>query len=144
MEQRLSMITLAVADLAHSVGFYEEVLGWRMAESPPGIAFFDLGGIVFALYPREAFAEDIGIGSGAVRGINAALAHNVASTAEVDAIFARLGAEGATILKPPQTAFWGGYSGYFADPDGYPWEVAYNPFWQIADDGRIVLGAEPG
>ncbi len=145
MQQRLSMITLGVSDLARARAFYEQVVGWRAVESPPEIAFFDLGGLVLGLYSHGDLAKDMAAGpptsaepgAGGYQGF--ALAHNVASEAEVDAIFARLEAQGATILKRPEKVFWGGYSGYFADPDGHAWEVAYNPYWAIAEDGRVVM-----
>jgi len=141
MEPRVSLITLGVADLARAVAFYESVLGWKVAAHPPGVAFFDLGGLVFALYPHDELAHDMGLASathsGGYEGF--ALAHNLRSEQEVDALFAHLQRQGATIVKPPQKAEWGGYSGYFADPDGHKWEVAHNPFWTVGADGRIVL-----
>jgi catechol 2,3-dioxygenase-like lactoylglutathione lyase family enzyme len=141
MEQRLSLITLGVAGLDRSVAFYQDVVGWRRAAGPPEIAFFDLGGLVLSLYPHDELAKDLGLkpwkDGDACQGF--ALAHNVRSEAEVDAIFARLTDAGAIILKAPEAAFWGGYSGYFADPDGHAWEIAYNPYWSIGDDGRITM-----
>lgn len=140
MESRISLITLGVADLKRAVEFYERVVGWKSAPSPPEIAFFDLNGTVFSLYPHEALAKDMNARaekSGEYEGF--ALAHNARSKDEVDAIFARLKNNGATIVKEPEEAFWGGYSGYFRDPDGHRWEVAYNPFWTIREDGRISL-----
>ena len=141
MEQRVSLITLGVSDLSRAIAFYEDVLGWTRAESPPEIAFFDLNGVVFSLYPHDALAKD-GIGEasplGPYRGF--ALAHNMRSKEEVDALFAVLADKGANIVKPPEEAFWGGYSGYFADPDGHLWEVAYNPFWIIDANGKILMG----
>jgi uncharacterized protein len=140
MEQRISLVTLGVADLPRAVAFYERVLGWKAEPSPPGVVFFDLNGVVFALWPHEELAKDIGMTSDRVpvyRGCS--LAHNVRSEAEVDAIFARLKNHGAAILKQPQKAFWGGYSGYFSDPDRHTWEIAYNPFWSIRQDGRVSM-----
>jgi catechol 2,3-dioxygenase-like lactoylglutathione lyase family enzyme len=142
MEQRLSMITLGVADLGRAVDFYERVVGWTAAESPPGIAFFDLGGLVFSLYPHADMARELGSepyipGDAAYQGF--ALAHNVASEEEVDAIFSRLKDKGAKISKEPEHVFWGGYSGYFSDSDGHLWEVAYNPHWAITADGRVSM-----
>ena len=146
MEQRLSMVSLGVADLTRAITFYREVIGWTPFPGPEGIAFFDLGGLVFALYPHEAMAKEWQRSDekrdGAVSS-GFALAHNVGSKAEVDAIFTRLGERDATILKAPEEVFWGGYSGYFSDPDGHPWEVAYNPFWEIQADGRISMGEPP-
>ena len=140
MEQRLSVVTLGVADLERSRAFYER-LGWRRAaRASEGVAFFRTeGGAVLALYPRHALAEDAGVpaeGSG-FGGIT--LAHNVRSREEVDAVLAEAAAAGAGLLKPAQDAFWGGYSGYFADPDGHPWEVAWNPFFPLDEAGRLQL-----
>lgn len=143
MEQRISLITLGVADLQRAVNFYENVVGWKPEQSPPGVVFFDLNGVVFALWPHDELAKDMNMPAGGVpsyRGYS--LAHNARSEAEVDAIFARLKQHGATILKQPQKAFWGGYSGYFSDPDGHVWEIAYNPFWTIRQDGRVVMKEE--
>jgi len=139
MEQRLTMITLGVADLARTTEFYERVVGWKKSPGPPGIAFFDLEGLVFSLYPHGDLAEDIGIAgaSGSYKGFT--LAHCARSETEVDDIFARLKRDGAVIVKPPQRASWGGYSGYFSDPDGHNWEVAYNPYWTIRKDGRVAM-----
>ncbi|MFI4930864.1 MAG: VOC family protein [Burkholderiales bacterium] len=141
MEPRLSLVTLGVADLARAVAFYQQVLGWTVAANPPGIAFFDLGGLVLGLYPHADLARDMQLappgGSGAYEGF--ALAHNLRSRQEVDDVFAHLKRHGATIVKPPHQAEWGGYSGYFADPDGHKWELAYNPFWTVRADGRITM-----
>jgi len=139
MEQRVSLITLGVADLRRSREFYEH-LGWRrsMAQTE-GIAFFQAGGIALALYPRLELAKDAGIspeGHG-FRGI--ALAYNTRTRQEVDSVLAEAQAAGAQILKPAQEAFWGGYSGYFSDPDGFPWEVAWNPSFPILHDGSIRI-----
>ncbi len=143
MEQRVSMITLGVADLRRAIDFYETVVGWKAAPGPPEIAFFDLGGLVFSLYPLEALAKDMnGPAVTGTGGRTFALAYNARSKEEVDAIFARLKGKGATILKEPEDVFWGGYSGYFADPDGHAWEVAYNPFWKIGADGRVSMTAD--
>lgn len=130
MKPRISMITLGVADLAKSIQFYEQGLGLPRMESPPEVAFFTLNGSWLGLYSRESLAEDAGIspeGSG-FSGI--AIAHNVDSESAVDEVLAQAVAAGAKLVKPGQTVFWGGYSGYFADPDGHLWEVAHNPaFW---------------
>ncbi len=144
MEQRLSMITLGVADLETSKQFYEQVVGWTSAHGPDGIAFFDLGGMVLSLYPHADLIKDMSPGEASsfdssYHGF--ALAHNARSEEEVDGIFSRLKANGAKIIKEPEEAFWGGYSGYFSDPDGHPWEVAYNPYWSILEDGRVQMGA---
>jgi catechol 2,3-dioxygenase-like lactoylglutathione lyase family enzyme len=140
MDPRISLITLGVADLQRTVDFYERVIGWKAEASPPGVVFFDLNGVIFALWPHNDLAKDMGTTVNdvpAYRGY--ALAHNVRSETEVDAIFARLKENGTTIVKEPQKAFWGGYSGYFSDPDGHTWEIAYNPFWTIREDGRVSL-----
>ncbi len=131
MKPRISMITLGIDDLDRSIEFYESGLGLpRMTIDAEGVAFFELNGTWLGLYPRTALAEDAAVlseGEG-FRGV--ALAHNVASKEEVDAVIEEAGGAGASILKAPQDVFWGGYSGYFADPDGHIWEVAWNPyFW---------------
>ncbi len=142
MEQRVSMITLGVADLGRAKAFYEDVVGWKAAPGPPGIAFFDLGGLVFSLYPQVDLAKDRNAtldDGGGTGSQSFALAHNARSKAEVDSIFAQLKDKGATIVKQPEEVFWGGYSGYFSDPDGHCWEVAYNPYWTIGEDGRVSM-----
>lgn len=139
MEQRLTLVTLGVADLGRSRDFYER-LGWRRAaRAAEGVAFFRAGSVVLSLYPREALAEDAGLpvaGSG-FGGI--ALAHNARSRAEVDAVLAEALAAGARLLKPARDVFWGGYAGFFADPDGHPWEVAWNPHFPLGEDGGLTL-----
>jgi len=140
VEPRISLITLGVSDLAAAKEFYESVLGWQAAPGPPEIVFFDLGGLIFSLYPHEKLAEDMNKSAGKGDGYGGyALAHNVASIEQVDQIFTDLKQKGANIVKEPETAFWGGYSGYFADPDGNQWEVAFNPYWTILEDGRISM-----
>lgn len=127
MEPRLSFVTLGVADLARATRFYEEVLGLPRLPSPPSISFFELGRTWLALYPREELAADAGVpaeGSGFPRF---ALAHNVREPEEVDRLLDEAAAGGGRIVKPAQRAEWGGYSGYFADPDGFLWEVCWNP-----------------
>jgi uncharacterized protein len=139
MEQRISLITLGVADLERSRAFYER-LGWqRSVRDADGIAFFQAGGMAFALYPRSDLAKDAGLAPEGQGFPGFALAYNARSRAEVDAVLAEAQGAGATILKPAQEAFWGGYSGYFADPDGFLWEVAWNPAFPIAADGSIRL-----
>ncbi|MCF7982614.1 MAG: VOC family protein [Pseudomonadales bacterium] len=130
MKPRISMITLGVTDLEKSIRFYEQGLGLPRMESPPEVAFFTLNGSWLGLYGRESLADDAGIspeGSG-FSGI--AIAHNVDSESAVDEVLAQAVSAGAKLVKAGQKVFWGGYSGYFADPDGYLWEVAHNSlFW---------------
>jgi len=130
MKPRISMITLAVCNLASAVEFYEQGLGFPRMESPPEIALFSLNGSWLGLYSRGALAEDATVSPEGSGFEGFALAHNVSSEEEVDEIMSQAVAAGATQIKPPQKVFWGGYSGYFKDPDGHLWEVAHNPhFW---------------
>jgi hypothetical protein len=137
--QRVTLITLGVADLAKARAFYAR-LGWmEHAESQPGVAFFQMQGLALALFGRADLATDQGR-PGAVLGTGAVtLAQNFSSEPEVDAAFAEALAAGAVALKAPEKVFWGGYSGYWADPDGHVWEVAMNPFWPLNDDGSLTL-----
>ena len=139
MEPRLSLITLGVADVARARAFYE-ALGWRASNaSQDGVAFFQANGIALALYGRAALAEDAEVedtGSG-FSGI--ALAQNLPSQTEVDELYAEALNAGATPVKAPRKAIWGGYSGYFADPDGHLWEVAWNPFFPLDAAGNLHL-----
>jgi catechol 2,3-dioxygenase-like lactoylglutathione lyase family enzyme len=139
MEQRLSLITLGVTDLKRSTEFYER-LGWRRSmANTEGIVFFQTGGMALALYPRPELAKDANVapeGQG-FRGIT--LAYNTRSHDEVDSVLKEAEAAGATIQKLAQEAFWGGYSAYFSDPDGFLWEVAWNPHFPIAEDGSIRI-----
>jgi hypothetical protein len=140
MDQRISAVTLGVADLSRARSFYRDGLGWREgAGSSEHIVFFDMNGLVFALFPRERLAEDARLPPAGSGFGGFTLAHNVRSKAEVDELLALAERAGARILKPAEDAFWGGYSGYFADPDGHPWEVAWNPHWTLGSDGRISL-----
>ncbi len=130
MKPRISMITLGVRDLAESVKFYEGGLGFPRMESPPTVAFFTLNGTWLGLYGREALAEDATVSAEGSGFAAISLAHNVQSEAEVDVVMNQAITAGATLVKKPQKVFWGGYSGYFKDPDGHLWEVAHNPlFW---------------
>ncbi|HZQ34698.1 MAG TPA: VOC family protein [Dehalococcoidia bacterium] len=139
MEPRISIVTLGVADLQRSIRFYERGLGWtRSAAGSDRIAFFPMHGAVLALYPRHLLAEDANLVNGAGFG-GITLAHNVGSKAAVDAILTEAVAAGATLIKLPRAAEWGGYSGYFADPDGHPWEIAWNPHFPLAEDGSLQL-----
>ena len=142
IEQRLSIVTLGVADLDRSRRFYLDGLGWEQLEQPSDeIVFIQMPGVAFALYPIAALAEDIGVPVSVGPAPGAlTLAYNTRSEAEVDAALATAVAAGARLIKPAQKVFWGGYSGYFADPDGHLWEVAFNPYATIADDGSFVAG----
>jgi uncharacterized protein len=141
MEQRVSVITLGVDDIQRSQRFYE-ALGWKVANDSEaqGVAFFQTGGMVVALWGHDELAEDSGVElaePGRFGGVT--LAHNVRSPGEVDAVIADAEAAGATITRRPGDTFYGGYSGVFLDLDGYPWEVAHNPHWTIADDGSVTI-----
>jgi len=138
MEQRVSLVTLGVRDLARARAFYE-ALGWHTnAEPGDDVVFFQAGGMIVALWGRAELAEDSGVeDSGGWGGVT--LAHNVRSPAEVDAVIAEAETAGGTITRPGAETFWGGYSGAFTDPDGHAWEVAHNPHWTIAEDGSVSL-----
>lgn len=126
MEQRFSLLTLAVDDLAASTAFYE-ALGWRRsARQAEGVAFFQCGGVGLALFPRAELAKDAGISPDSLAGNGMAIAYNTRSRAEVDKVLAEAQAAGAQIVKPAQETFWGGYAGYFRCPAGHLWEVAWN------------------
>ncbi|TML71326.1 MAG: VOC family protein [Actinobacteria bacterium] len=138
MEQRLSLVTLGVADLSRARRFYEEV-GWETGAAPEDdVVFFQTGGMIVALWDRARLADDsVVTDSGGWGGVT--LAHNVRSPADVDAVLAEAERAGARIARHGAETFWGGYSGVFVDPDGHPWEVAHNPHWTIADDGSVRL-----
>jgi uncharacterized protein len=138
MEQRLSLVTLGVRDLARARAFYE-ALGWNTNAAPDDdVVFFQAGGMIVALWGRAELAEDSGVeDSGGWGGIT--LAYNTRSPAEVDAVIAEAEAAGATIARHGAQTFWGGYSGAFTDPDGHAWEVAHNPGFGLTPDGSIVL-----
>lgn len=139
MQPRLTLVTLGTGDLARAIRFYE-ALGWARSVREAGeVAFFQVGGMALSLFPRENLAKDAGVpaeGSG-FRGFS--LAYNTASREETDAVLAKAVEAGATLVKPAQDVFWGGYSGYFADPDGTLWEVAWNPGFTLLPDGSMVL-----
>jgi len=140
--QRVTLITLGVANLDRAKAFYA-ALGWIAAEETDSIAFYQLQGQVLGLFGRAALAADQGrpespLGTGAMT-----LAQNFATEAEVDSAFAKALAAGATKLKAPEKVFWGGYSGYYADPDGHVWELAMNPFWPLNEDGSLTLPDTP-
>ncbi|HZO63266.1 MAG TPA: VOC family protein [Gaiellaceae bacterium] len=138
MEQRVSLITLGVRDLARARAFYE-ALGWTTNAAPEDdVAFFQAGGVIVSLWGREQLAEDSGVeDTGGWGGIT--LAYNTRSPADVDAVIGEVEAAGGTILRHGAETFWGGYSAAFADPEGHAWEVAHNPHWTIADDGSVTL-----
>ncbi len=138
MDQRVSVITLGVRDLARSRAFYE-ALGWRTrAEAGDDVVFFQAGGMILALWDRAKLAEDGGlVDCGGWGGVT--LAYKVRSPKEVDAVLQEARSAGATIARPGAPTFWGGYSGVFIDPDGHPWEVAHNPGWTVHSDGRTTL-----
>jgi predicted lactoylglutathione lyase len=137
----LSLVTLGVADLKRSIEFYEALGFCRKARGGDGVAFFQAGACAISLFPTDELAKDADIASpdtpGNFRGIS--LAWNCRSQADVDAAIKRAQGAGAAVLKSPRDVFWGGYSGYFADPDGHLWEVAYNPHFPLTDDGRLTL-----
>lgn len=139
-DQRVSVITVGVRDLAGMTRFYTDVLGFEDRGIKGEVAFFNAGGLVIGLWDETKLAADAGVSDdrkGAFKGF--ALAFNVRSVDEVDQIFKRLVDAGAAITKPQHKTYWGGYSGYFADPEGNAWEVAYNPFWPLDDAGRVSI-----
>ena len=139
MDQRISIITLGVADLARSRQFYER-LGWRPSSaSSEAIVFFQAGGMILALYPRPELAKDATIAPEGHGFAGFTISWNARTRVEVDSVLAEAKTAGGKILKPAQEAFWGGSSGYFADPDNFAWEIAWNPSFPIADDGAIHL-----
>ncbi len=138
MDQRLSLVTLGVSDLARARSFYE-ALGWTTrAEPDDDVVFFQAGGMIVALWDRAKLAEDSAVEDGGGWG-GVTLAHNERSQADVDAVIEEARSAGAKIAREPAETFWGGYSAIFIDPDGHPWEVAHNPRWTIADDGSVTL-----
>jgi uncharacterized protein len=141
VEQRISLVTLGVSDLARARSFYER-LGWTTrAEADADVVFFQAGGLILGLWDRSELARDSGVEDrGGFGGVT--LAHNVPSPAAVDAVFNEARAAGATVTRAPEATFWGGYSGVFVDPDGHAWEVAHNPHWTLRDDGSVELGSE--
>ena len=139
MEQRLSVITLGVADLGRARAFYG-ALGWVTRAAPEDdVAFFQAGGMVLALWGREKLAADSGVAEDPGGWGGVTLAHNVGSPEAVDAVIEEARAAGAVIPRTGAPTFWGGYSGVFVDPDGHPWEVAHNPHWGLQADGSVRL-----
>lgn len=149
MEQRVSLVTLGVADVARAWEFYR-ALGWSGwspgtepgGDEPPDVVFFQAGGMVLALWGRSQLAADSTVADGGGWG-GVTLAHNVRSPGEVDDVLATARAAGATIGRPGAPTEWGGYSGVFVDPDGHPWEVAHNPDWPLDDAGNVHLPHGP-
>ncbi|MEV1016921.1 MULTISPECIES: VOC family protein [unclassified Micromonospora] len=138
MEQRISLITLGVADVARAKAFYEH-LGWR-GQEVEGTVFIQAGGLALVLWGRDKLAADAGIDDPGTDGFGGVtLAQNVRSQAEVDEVIATATKAGATVTKPAQETFYGGYAGYFADPDGHLWEIAWNPGFALAEDGSLTV-----
>ncbi len=133
MKPKISLVTLGVSDLKRSLAFYRDGLGFPTHEykEDVGVVFFKLEGTWLSLYPREELAKDAMVSSAGSGFPGITLAHNVSSKEEVDMVVNKAVSVGATLVKKPQSVFWGGYSGYFADPDGYLWEIAYNPFMDL-------------
>jgi uncharacterized protein len=141
VEQRLTAVTLGVRDLARARKFYEAI-GWATrAGEDDDVVFFQVGGMIVALWGRDQLAEDSEVtDSGGWGGVT--LAYNTSSDEEVDAVIEEARKAGATIAREPGKAFWGGHTAIFIDPEGHPWEVAHNPRWKIADDGSVKLPAD--
>jgi predicted lactoylglutathione lyase len=138
MEQRISLVTLGVADIARARAFYEQ-LGWRGQEVEETV-FLQAGGMALVLWGRDKLALDCGLEDGSPSGFSGVvLAHNVRSQPEVDDIIAAAQSAGATITRPPSETFYGGYAGVFVDPDGHAWEIAYNPGFPLAEDGSLTI-----
>jgi uncharacterized protein len=138
MEPRITLITLGVEDLDRAIAFYRDVVGWSPASVVGDTAFFDLDGLILALWPHRELAAEEGMAGASVGPYHGfAVAYNARSRDEVDAVLGGLAERGATIARLAHETDWGGYSGYFADPDGRHWEVAWNPFWPLRDDGRV-------
>jgi catechol 2,3-dioxygenase-like lactoylglutathione lyase family enzyme len=140
MRQKLNLITLGVDDFEKSLDFYEKGLGWKKSDkSMDGLALFPLGGITLALYPRLELADDTTLQYSPTDFSGLTLSYNAKSENEVDEVLKQVAELGATIIKPAQKVFWGGYSGYFKDLDGHLFEVAFNPFWELDDNDNLRL-----
>jgi uncharacterized protein len=140
MRQKLNLITLGVTDFAKAVDFYENGLGWKKSSaSVEELAVFPLGGIVLALHPRTALAEDATVEPSGTGFSGITLSYNAQSEKEVDEVLEKVKSLGASIVKPAQKVYWGGYSGYFKDLDGHLFEVAYNPFWELDKNDNLIL-----
>ena len=140
MRQKLNLVTLGVRDFQRSLKFYQDGLGWkRSSGGGDDTAFFQMGGIVLSLYPREKLAEDAMVSASGSGFSGITLAYNAKSETEVNEVLSAVEKIGGKIVKPAQKVFWGGYSGYFADPDGHLWEVAWNPFWGFDEIDNVIL-----
>ena len=140
MRQKLNLITLGVTDFLKVVDFYENGLGWRKSSvSVEELAVFPLGGIVLALHPRAELAKDVSVDPSGTGFSGITLSYNAHSEEEVDNVLKKVKSLGATIVKPAQKVYWGGYSGYFKDLDGHLFEVAYNPFWELDKNDNLIL-----
>jgi catechol 2,3-dioxygenase-like lactoylglutathione lyase family enzyme len=140
MRQKLNLITLGVDDFQRSLDFYEKGLGWKKSkQSMDGLALFSLGGMTLAIHPRHELADDVTLAYQPSQFSGMTISYNAKSEKEVDEVMAQVEALGATVIKPAQKVYWGGYSGYFKDPDGYLFEVAYNPFWPLDENDDLVL-----
>ncbi len=138
MEQRLTLLTLGVSDLERSTVFYEDSFGWEKdASSNENITFFQLNGIMLSLFEREELAKDVGVEAKGEGFSGFTLSYNTSSEEEVDEIIENLRNYGVKIIKEPQKVFWGGYSSYVEDPDGYLWEIAFNPYLELDENGNI-------
>lgn len=142
MQQRVSLITLGVADVAIARAFYERI-GWRVGLDVEETVFFQVGGSIVTLWGRDKLAQDCGVTDGGGWG-GVALAHNVGSHDDVDRVIEEARASGARIGREPAETFYGGYAGVFIDPDGHPWEVAHNPGLELRDDGSMILPPSAG
>jgi len=138
MRQKLSIVTLGVQNFQRSLDFYKNGLGWKPSRASDNIAFFPMDGVILALYPREKLAEDVTVDSTGSGFSGITLAYNAKSKEEVDEVLHTVQSVGAKIIKQAQQVFWGGYSGYFADPDGYLWEVAWNPSFAFDEKDNLV------
>ena len=140
MRQKLSLITLGTEDFQKSLDFYEKGLGWKKSDkSMDNFALFDLGGIILALHPRSELANDTALTYQPTTFSGLTISHNTKSEKEVDDILEQVAKLGATIVKPAQKVYWGGYSGYFKDLNGHLFEVAYNPFWELDENDNVKL-----
>lgn len=140
MKQNLNIITLGVRSLENTMKFYKDGLGWKPSEKSQGdIVFFNMNGLILSFYPRELLAEDAGVELNTAGRSMFSFAYNTKSEAEVDEILKKVENLGAKIAKKAAKVFWGGYSGYFEDPDGYLWEVAFNPFVEFDEQGNLIM-----